>query len=289
MDISSVTHRMLQAGLLATVLTGCTTPSSRPEGIEVATSTDEGQTAFRITTPAATWFYQAEGAGFSSLLDPAGHDWISHHPTGGADGAYRGIPNAVFRRHQEGRGFFHPGNHGPGGSKTEIVSTFPDHVILRSTSVDEQWQTEWTVGAERVTFELLRWPEDDAGYWFLYEGTPGGVFNLGDECIRSDGTVTRLDEPWETTTADNPWTAFYSPDSGHALIIWIEGARDSPVAYRPMDDSMTIFGLGRRLKGLRGELHGPVRVHLAMIPATSTTDLTHRAAALVAATTPAAP
>lgn len=65
---------------------------------------EEGMLTCRIGTPGATWFYQNDAGGFSSLLDADGTDWLSFHPFGGSDGIYRGIPNldrCLFFVHEE--------------------------------------------------------------------------------------------------------------------------------------------------------------------------------------------
>ena len=66
---------------------------------------DEGQSSYAIESQNATYFYQKQGAAFSSLIDPSGNDWISYTTTSGAGGSYRGIPNMVY---PEGK--FHPGS-----------------------------------------------------------------------------------------------------------------------------------------------------------------------------------
>ena len=43
---------------------------------------DEGIACFRIATDSATYFYDKAGAGFTSILDRDGIDWINFHPAG---------------------------------------------------------------------------------------------------------------------------------------------------------------------------------------------------------------
>src|ERR1043166_8040638 len=47
---------------------------------------------FVIQTPQATYSYGKRGAGFASILDRDGHDWISYRHGGHAAGEYRGLP-----------------------------------------------------------------------------------------------------------------------------------------------------------------------------------------------------
>ena len=50
---------------------------------------DEGQEAFVVETPAATYCYHKEGGGFSSLVDRDGRDWIGYRAGDGPAGEYR--------------------------------------------------------------------------------------------------------------------------------------------------------------------------------------------------------
>lgn len=222
--------------------------------ITVTEVVEQGQPSYRIVTPSATWVYHREGAGFSSIIDSAGHDWISYRPTGGAAGNFRGIPNAVHRRGAEGNNFFHPGHTGPKGSETSIVTAEPDRVVLRSKSRDGRWTTEWEILPDRARLRFAAVPNDDGMFWFLYEGTPGGQFDSNDLCVRPGGVSTLLSERWESTTSAVPWVAFVSRTRKHALVLVAHGAPDVAVSYRPMENAMTVFGFGRNLKSLDGLL-----------------------------------
>ena len=71
----------------------------------------EGQESYKITARNATWYYHKFGAGFASLEDRDGNDWLSYNPgegpvsKSGSGGKYRGTPNMG---HPEG--YCHPGN-----------------------------------------------------------------------------------------------------------------------------------------------------------------------------------
>ena len=47
---------------------------------------------FKVETPTATYLYGKRGAGFASILDKDGRDWVSYRPGGKARGEYRGLP-----------------------------------------------------------------------------------------------------------------------------------------------------------------------------------------------------
>jgi len=93
------------------ILAGLATPASargaqETQGITVEELAGyQGQASLRIVALAATYVYHKQGAGFASLVDPDGRDWISYRSQGGSDGQYRGIPNLI---HPEGG--FHPGS-----------------------------------------------------------------------------------------------------------------------------------------------------------------------------------
>lgn len=267
---------------LLLLLAGLTvTACAAPAGIIVRETVEQGQPSFRIETRSATWVYHREGAGFSSLLDPAGNDWISYRPDGGAAGNYRGIPNAVFRRSQDGNNFFHPGHAGPKGSETVVASAAPDRVVLRSQSCDGRWACEWEILPDRARLRMTRVPADDGRFWFLYEGTPGGRFDPADLCVRPGGQVSPLSERWEAMMKDVPWVAFVSAGHRHALLLVAHGAPNVPVSYRPMENAMTVFGFGRQLANLENLLTGELSFTVMLLPETDPARVAAKAAAIL--------
>ena len=78
--------------LLALALSSC----AFGQGVQITNLPDyQGQPSYKIQTPSATWIYHKQGAGFASLLDPDGNDWIGYRPGGRAAGEFRGIPNLI--------------------------------------------------------------------------------------------------------------------------------------------------------------------------------------------------
>lgn len=202
----------------------------------------EGQASIRVATPMGTWIYHEKGAGFASLIDADGRDWISYHPKGGSDGKFRGIPNLV---HPEGH--FHPGYT---GCTTKIAAEEDGRVRLESRSKDGKWASRWDILPDRAVLTVVK---ADKPYWFLYEGTPGGEIDgkldVADGfCLRSDGTRTPLAEKWSGDIAGDgktEWVAFGNTRSGRTLLL-IHHADDEAVdSYWPMQGNMTVFGFGR--------------------------------------------
>jgi hypothetical protein len=171
---------------------------------------------FRVETPSATYLFGKRGAGFASILDPAGHDWISYKPGGLARGEYRGLPKCgqPIKYFHCGYGF---------GQYT-----------------NDNW----------FTFTLEKCGNE--GFWFLYEGTPDGELKPDEQfAIRPGGKRTPLSEPWTDVA---PWVAFGGKASAYSLVC-INHQNDSPVdsyvgwPYKPDPDGgvneMVVFGFGR--------------------------------------------
>ena len=199
---------------------------------------DEGQAAIQVATPAGTYFYQKQGAGFSSLVDADGNDWIDYHPSGGSAGNFRGIPNLV---HPEGH--FHPGAM---SATTTLISDGPLKVTIHSITTDGLWEGLWEIYPGYAKLTVL---QAARAYWFLYEGTPGGVLDpASDFMVRSDGTQTPLSDSWTQDLAGDEWVYFADPAigaSGRSLFLANHTADNAVDSYFPLDGQMTVFGFGR--------------------------------------------
>lgn len=209
---------------------------------------DEGQESVVIETPMATYFYHKEGAGFSSLLDADGRDWIGYAPGNGPAGEYRGIPNMVFRGSE--RGFFHPGHTGAKGSTTKLLEMGSERASLQSTSGDGKWQVRWDIDDRCARMTVLRVDPDDPHHWFLYEGTPGGRFAPdASRWMRSTGETGSLHDAWELALPESSWVAFSDPEGERSLFLHCRKQRRFVDMYKPMPP-MTVFGFGRQLEGV---------------------------------------
>ena len=196
---------------------------------------DEGQDSFKIVTQNATYFYHKYGAGFSSMIDRDGNDWLSYRPGGGSAGEYRGIPNMG---HPEG--YCHPGNT---ISNSRIVGWGPLRVSIRSESNDGKMVCRWDIFPHyaRMTLLKMRTP-----YWFLYEGTPGGKLDeANDYCVRSSGEHTSLAQKWDGPLPDPEWLYFGAGNTDRVLYLVHHEADQAIDSYWPMEGNMTVFGFGR--------------------------------------------
>lgn len=229
--------------LIFTAISLATTGQAVVSGLKVNHIDREGQRSVRIVTPAGTWIYHEQGAGFASLIDADGNDWISYHPKGGSDGKYRGIPNLVHPA-----GHFHPGSK---TGKTMIVAQTPAKVSIESQSADGKWACRWDIRSDRAELTVTK---ADAPYWFLYEGTPGGEVNDGrldmadGFCLRADGQRTDLKKKWTGDIKGDgnvEWVAFGNTRAGRTLVLIHHEDDDAVDSYWPMQGNMTVFGFGR--------------------------------------------
>ena len=208
--------------------------------VTVTTANDAGQESFQITTAAATYFYQKQAGGFSSLLDADGNDWISFDPTvgSGSAGEFRGIPNLM---HPSAGGHFHPG-------KTTAVSVLesagPLRATIYSSAPGTNWSTRWKIYPQ---FAFMRVETiDTPKYWFLYEGTPGGVLDLAsDFVVRSDGTQNLANTSWTGDISADEWVYIADPVVGRSIFVTHKPYDELPDTYFPKDGLMTVLGIGR--------------------------------------------
>jgi len=200
-----------------------------------------GQESFKIETPIATYYYHKKGAGFASIFDKDGNDWLGYRPGGGPAGEYRGIPNMG---HPEG--YCHPGKT---VSSSKIINDGPIKVSIMSESDDGKMQCVWDIFPcyARLTVLKMRKP-----YWFLYEGTPGGKLDEDtDYWIRADkagGTRTPASVKWDGDIRDpsgpGEWICF---GDGDRVLYLVHHEDDKAVdSYWPMRGEMTVFGFGRK-------------------------------------------
>jgi hypothetical protein len=195
----------------------------------------QGQPSYQVQTPAGTWLLHFHGAGFASLIDAEGKDWISYRPHGGSDGLYRGIPNI-----KNPDDYFHPGAF---TGRSRILSQGAVCCRLHSETLNGVCEVIWELYPTHLAMKLLKAPEP---YWFLYEGTPAGKLDEANGFIvRSDGTRTPAGESWDAVL-DPGWLYFGSPDSKYVLFMAQHTTEPRLSSYFPMESNMTVFGFGRK-------------------------------------------
>lgn len=196
---------------------------------------DEGLSSYQIQNNEATYYFQKQAGGFSSIVDADGNDWLNYSTASGANGEYRGLPNLVYPE-----GDFHPG---ATNAVSSIVSQGPLKTTIRSVTDDNNWETVWEFYPD---FAQLTVVQTNHNYWFLYEGTPGGELDTGsDIAVRSDGTQTLANSSWTGDLAGDEWVYFGDPNVGRSLFL-INHQQDTAVdSYYAMDGVMTVFGFGR--------------------------------------------
>jgi hypothetical protein len=219
---------------------------SAPSFTSLVTTTDNinwnGYQSIRLVTQNGTYYYHKPGGGFASLFDAGNNDWISWNSSttpSGAAGDFRGIPNMVF---PSDGGYFHPGR---STAATTLVSQGPLKATFRSTSDNNEWTTVWEVFPTYARMTVTKAPATN--YWFLYEGTPGGLLETGtDTLTRSDGSTIPASGTWTTDIPDEEWLYVSDPNVGRSLYL-VHHQDDNKVdAYYAMDDLMTVFGFGRK-------------------------------------------
>ena len=195
----------------------------------------QGQPSFEVQTPSATWIYHRQGAGFASILDRDGVDWISYKPGGGPAGQYRGIPNLI---HPESD--FHPGGE---GSTSEITAQTGDLVRIESITNNGEWAGAWEFHPTHARFTLSKAPRP---YWFLYEGTPWGELNVDhDYYMFSNGWRRPVGATWAQDLPDPEWVVF-GDDRVERVLLLMQVQDDSrPDQFYEMKEEMTVFGFGR--------------------------------------------
>jgi len=230
-------------------------------GVTVTDDNDEGQAAFKIVTDYATYFFQKDAGGFSSLVDKDGNDWISYNATFGSGGTYRGIPNLVHPGD-----IFHPGH---SNANSSLQSSSAEKATIISNSNDGKWSTQWDFYSTYAQLTVLK---DDREFWFLYEGTPGGGMDPGkDYYLLSDGTTNICNVAYNSDLPSPEWIAFGDPDYKRLLFLMHHENDDSFDKFYTMEGNMTVFGFGR--SGLTKYMQGSNTFSIGIFEDTSLTAL----------------
>jgi acetyl esterase len=246
--------------------------------IHIAERTVHGDMeCIEIQTATATYVYGKRGAGFASIFDRNGRDWISYQPGGEARGEFRGLPKCgqPIKYFHCGYGYGQYRTDNPFESRVTVHEV--GHARIQSETRDGKSACLWDFYPDHATMTLLR--IDLPTFWFLYEGTPAGKLDADhDFVIRPDGTRLSLDQPWNQVV---PWVCFGSANSSVGLLCVNHqkpepGESDSYVSWpflKTRDGSfqdMTVFGFGRKghetlVKHVADLRQVPARYSIALI------------------------
>jgi hypothetical protein len=203
-----------------------------------------GLAHFRITTPAATYYFEKSGAGLSRMIDTDGNDWLSFDPRPGtgADGEYRGFPNAV---HQQAGNYFHPRNQATDPSEVRIVHQTADRLTILAEAGNGLWASRFDFLETHCVFTMSKMPPDKK-YWVLYEGTPGGQFDASDWWMTSAiATRQPMSQNHDGDIPSPEWIAFGDEKQQRALFLLHYDDDTHPDRFYAMQSKMTVFGFGR--------------------------------------------
>jgi len=218
--------------------------------VTITEDTDEGIACYKVVTDSATYFYDKAGAGFTSIVDADGNDWIGFRPEGtagvpnGQSGWFRGIPNMGLDV------FGHPGYDGASSTTADVLGTPLGKATVESSKGG--WNVTWEFFDTHARMTVTSVGES---YWLLYEGTPGGAVGGDDTCWRSSGESTSLTDSWEGDVENTSGRAV-----GMEWVYFADGVLDRSLFLAHDDDDitdryylmdpMTVFGFGRQSANL---------------------------------------
>ncbi len=182
--------------------------------IDVSEVQDEGQLSFRIETPSGTYYFHKEGAGFSSFVDIQGNDWIGYDMRyKGGRGRDRGIPNMGWTK------FGHPGYENDRGSVSKILYHGNNKVTLHSRSDEGLYETIWNIYPTHTT-QTIKAIDESYGFWWQYEGTPGGNCEFDtDFYVLSNGVKKPIGEVWTGDLEEPEWVYFVDAEIDRSLLM----------------------------------------------------------------------
>lgn len=250
-----------------------TTPTTRVAINQSAS--DEGQSAFQITTDSGTWFLQDDAGAFSSLVDTDGNDWLGYSSAPGVDGVFRGYPNVSSLSESDSVDVFHPGET---GVTTTVISQGPLKSVVESTvdvrAKDGVGDATWTYRSQiyptHIRSEIVAYDGTDPnkGFWWQYEGVPGGTLTNDDKINRNEfsdgdpldgdgarGTATQNNQEWNEDIRSDEWAFLADQGLDRSFFLAQEGDDGHTDLFREVTaadtgtgadtGSMLNLGLGR--------------------------------------------
>lgn len=229
---------------------GFPAPGVTPQ-VTLSEQTDEGVGAFKLQTPNGTIFIHKSSGGVSGYEDVNGNDWISWSEATGASGAFRGIPNATGGTNEA---VFHPGK---GKMTSTVLNQGPIKVTLhflgsKIQGDSQRWEGTYEIYPDYATFTMLKTRVSPAlayPFWFLYEGTPGGLLEPAiDFVVFSTGTQINAGQTLHGDVPDEEWVYISDPNVGTGRSIFLINHQDDTKHDTYSPDAakvMTILGFGR--------------------------------------------
>ncbi|MDP4176035.1 MAG: T9SS type A sorting domain-containing protein [Bacteroidota bacterium] len=206
-----------------------------------------GQLSYKISDGInATFYFQKQGAGFASIIDKDGKDWVNYS-TNTQNEQYRGIPNLGVCGHP---GYPLPGDPSTLGSTSTIISEGPLKIKIRSITSDNNWEFTWEFYPNFATMTMLK---NGGNYWFLYEGVPYGNLDLNSGyTVRNTRSRLPASQSWTMGILPSPkWVYFGDTRVKRTLFLAMHEMDNHNDYYRPLIASqdpanMTVFGFGRQ-------------------------------------------
>lgn len=213
----------------------------------------EGRKHILVKTEALDYYYDVKGGGFSRIMDREGNDWVTfrmdpwgQYPASAAS-SFRGLPNLVFQGEDDGAG--HPGH-------DKCTSRVEGNSII-TESLSGLWQWTWEFHDDHAVLSIQK-TDPGRSYWFLYEGTPGGIFDPNSSYFGTDKggpfpgghDYYKGDILWDhfqwmyTGTRQSPGTLFMVQKEADELMDMISFLGNSAEGL-DSPDGMTVFGFGR--------------------------------------------
>ncbi|MCO5351465.1 MAG: hypothetical protein M9913_11320 [Bryobacteraceae bacterium] len=223
--------------------------------VRITTGVYEEAEHFVVRTAGAEYWYDRAGGGFSRILDRDGRDWVgfrrdpwNEYPAS-AGSSYRGLPNFVFGPESGEAGAGHPGFR-----ECRSVVEGGDSIVTESRSGAWRWRWRFFDDHARVMVEKV----GAGGYWFLYEGVPGGGYAPGRWYWGHDGGGPLREMPdfvrGDRALGRFQWAYFGSLDAPRVFFVARTESDEAPDSFGVMGstraglespDGMVVFGFGR--------------------------------------------
>ncbi len=198
----------------------------------------EGQSSFKIQTTSGLYYYHKAGAGFASIEDINGNDWVGYSSSQ-IDLSFRGIPNLGT--------WAHPGYT---NSASSIKSSGPLKLIIESVKVGNIHKLRWEIYPEYARLTII---EPGENYFFQYEGVPGGSWDHNsDYVVKNNAQRSLVSQSWTNYELSDPEWVYFGDNSMERVIYFTNHQSDQlNDYYKPHDTSydpykMTVFAFGRQ-------------------------------------------